>query len=205
MKLQNWVLARGCYWGVEARFGVIPGVVSTEVGMASGTLIESTSTGTEKPAEAVCITLNPEISPVSELLAVWHEDLPVELPAPDACYRAALFVQDHEQEEVARELIVTLQQAHCGREIHIDLLQLESFRPAQERHQKFLLRRFSHLLVALEAEHGPRDKIFASQLGTRLNGFLAGHGRFEELRDTLDTLALDAEMKDFIYGRWFDA
>ena len=203
--MTDWVLARGCYWGIEARFGVLAGVRATSVGLAHGRLLSSTSRGSEAAAEAVRVTLMGGAQAEQELLAAWYEDLPVELLAPDPVYRAALFVQDERQQHAAEAVIQHLQEAHPGRCIHIDLLKLTDFVPAPERHQKFLLRRFSGLLEALCGDERNEQELLHSQLGSRLNGFLAGFGSFEDLRDTLDALPLDKERKEFVYGRWFDA
>ena len=66
--------AAGCFWGVEARFGELPGVSSTEVGYTGGTRRASdlqagllrTRTG---HAEAVRVEYDPEPrSPTTQLL-----------------------------------------------------------------------------------------------------------------------------------------
>src|SRR4051812_50187921 len=87
---QKATFAAGCFWGVEAAFRQIPGVVSTRVGYTGG--------HTENPtyrevcgkrtghAEAVEVTLDPSAVSYDELLAAfWREHNPRSRhrPGPD--------------------------------------------------------------------------------------------------------------------------
>lgn len=65
-------LAGGCFWGVEAYFSKLPGVVSTLVGYANGNTLHPTyktvSTGKTGYAETVMVEYDPDIISLEKIL-----------------------------------------------------------------------------------------------------------------------------------------
>ncbi|MBI2145699.1 peptide-methionine (S)-S-oxide reductase MsrA, partial [Candidatus Woesearchaeota archaeon] len=77
-QLEKATFAAGCFWGIEAEFRQIKGVVSTQVGYTGGHMPNPTykdvcSDGTGH-AEAVEITYNPEKVSYDKLLKVFWEN-----------------------------------------------------------------------------------------------------------------------------------
>jgi methionine-S-sulfoxide reductase len=75
--LKEIVFAAGCFWGVQAAFDNIPGVISTEAGYTGGTLTnpsyEEVCTGKTGHAEAVKIIYDNQKIPDEELLDVFFQ------------------------------------------------------------------------------------------------------------------------------------
>src|SRR5918999_1119023 len=100
----------GCFWGVEAAYRQIPGVISTQVGYAGGTTenptykeVCSDRTG---HAEVVEVTYDPERVSYEKLLHVFwtnHDPTQLNRQGPDvgSQYRSVIFVHDDEQKEAA--------------------------------------------------------------------------------------------------------
>jgi len=76
--LEQAVFGMGCFWGVERRFWETPGVYSTAVGYAGGTLAHATyeqvCSGDTGHAEVVLVIFNPQTIPYSELLTIFWEN-----------------------------------------------------------------------------------------------------------------------------------
>ena len=68
----------GCFWGIEAAFRQIPGVISTEVGYMGGAVDEPTyrqvCTGRTGHAEVVQVTYDPERLAYDDVLAVFWDN-----------------------------------------------------------------------------------------------------------------------------------
>ena len=70
--------AAGCFWGVEATFRQLPGVISTRVGYLGGKTTDPTykdvCTDATGHAEAVEVDYDPARLPYSKLLEVFWEN-----------------------------------------------------------------------------------------------------------------------------------
>ncbi len=102
----------GCFWGVEAAFSQVPGVVSTEVGYMGGTLknprYEDVCTGKTGHAEVVQVTYDPEKVSYEHLLDVFwsvHDPTQLNRQGPDigTNYRSVIFYHDADQGKTARK------------------------------------------------------------------------------------------------------
>ena len=102
----------GCFWGVEAAFGGVPGVVGTAVGYMGGTVrnpsYEQVCTGETGHAEVVQVTYDPETVSYETLLEVFwsiHDPTRLNRQGPDigTNYRSVIFYHDPEQGRLARK------------------------------------------------------------------------------------------------------
>jgi len=143
--------AAGCFWGVEATFRQIPGVISTRVGYTGGQ--------TEKPnykevctdrtghAEAVEVEFEPARVRYADLLKVfWENHDPTQLnrQGPDwgTQYRSAIFYHSPDQAAEARASKEALDQAHrYSKPIVTQIVPVTTFYPAEDYHQQYLEKR----------------------------------------------------------------
>lgn len=111
MATEKAMLGAGCFWGVEAAFCGINGVVSTAVGYSGGTtanpIYEDVCTGRTGHAEVVLVEFDPERISYDELMDVFwkiHDPTALNRQGADvgAQYRSAIFYFSAEQERAAR-------------------------------------------------------------------------------------------------------
>jgi len=137
--------AAGCFWGVEAAFREVEGVVQTAVGYTGGTTVdpgyEQVCSGTTGHAEAVDLWFDPAIVSYGELLdTFWsiHDPTTRDRQGWDFGnqYRSAIFVHDAEQERLAvasrdeRQKVV-------ARPIVTEIIPASPFYDAEEYHQRY--------------------------------------------------------------------
>jgi peptide-methionine (S)-S-oxide reductase len=143
---QTAIFAAGCFWGVEADFRDIPGVLDAEAGYTGG-LTESPSyrevcTGRTEHAEAVRVTFDADAVSYDTLLdAFWtlHDPTQLNRQGPDVGtqYRSAVFYTDDGQ-RAAAEAGKTKAQARFARPIVTQILPERPFFRAEDYHQRYL-------------------------------------------------------------------
>jgi peptide methionine sulfoxide reductase msrA/msrB len=142
------VFAAGCFWGTEAYFRLLPGVLDVQVGYSGGTAkaptYEQVCTGKTGHAEAVKILFDPQKISYTDLLRHFfrmHDPTQEDRQGNDVGtqYRSAVFYMDERQKEETQKLIGELSSSHTYKEpIVTDIEKYEAFYPAEEYHQKYL-------------------------------------------------------------------
>jgi peptide-methionine (S)-S-oxide reductase len=139
----------GCFWGVEAAFRRIDGVVGTRAGYAGGDVPNPTyqqvcshDTG---HAEVVEVTYDDAVVPYEQLLAVfWAEHDPTQLnrqgPDVGSQYRSAIFIHD-ESERQAAEASRERVQAKLSKPVVTQIEDAPPFWEAEDYHQRYLEKR----------------------------------------------------------------
>lgn len=137
--------AAGCFWGVEARFREIVGVISVEVGYTGGHTTDpdyrSICAGDTGHAEAVRLAFDSSQVSYDDLLdAFWnlHDPTQKNRQGPDrgSQYRSAIFYHSDEQRDQAERSLARLRESgvHAVTEIE----PARQFWRAEEYHQRYL-------------------------------------------------------------------
>jgi peptide methionine sulfoxide reductase msrA/msrB len=151
MKTELATFAAGCFWGVEAAFAKLDGVIETQVGYTGGQKDDPTykevCTDRTGHAEAVEVKFDPEKISFAELLdAFWssHDPTTVDRQGPDvgSQYRSAIFVHNAEQDRIAHESIDEVNKSGVfRRKIVTQIVPAGKFYSAEEYHQKYFASR----------------------------------------------------------------
>jgi peptide-methionine (S)-S-oxide reductase len=145
------VVAGGCFWGIQAVFQHVKGVVSATSGYSGGSAAsahyEIVSSGTTEHAESVKITYDPSQITYGQLLRVFlqvgHDPTELNRQGPDTGtqYRSVIFYADAEQQRVAEAYLAQLRQANAfPRPIVTRVTPLKAFYPAEDYHQDYARR-----------------------------------------------------------------
>lgn len=138
-------LAGGCFWGVQAYFQHIPGVIKTTVGYANGPHKIPTYQEVCKVcghAETVHIIYDSNRLSLECLLAYYYDIVdPVSINRQGndigIQYRTGIYYIDHEDAPIIEKSLHKLQ-AKYKQKIQIECVPLKNFYPAEEYHQNYL-------------------------------------------------------------------
>ena len=149
--MEKATFGAGCFWGVEAAFRRVPGVLDAAVGYAGGTLenptYEDVCTGRTGHAEVVEVTYDPQRVSYEELLDVfWDNHNPTTLNRQGwdigTQYRSAIFFHSPEQEKAALASKERLNASGRFRKpIVTEITPASTFYRAEEYHQRYLEKR----------------------------------------------------------------
>lgn len=135
----------GCFWGVEAAFRGVPGVIDAPVGYSGGEAAEPSyeqvCTGRTGHAEVVEVEYDPEKVGYDELLEVFwrnHDPTQKNRQGPDVGtqYRSVIFCHDEDQLRRA-EASRGRAQSSLGKQIATEITPTGPFYRAEEYHQRY--------------------------------------------------------------------
>lgn len=182
----------GCFWGPDAQFGAVEGVVRTCVGYAGGTTADPTYDALGDHIETLYVEYNPEQIDYTDLLLLfWASHDPTRAPFTRQ-YQPALFPYTPTQAEQARAAFEA-RRAELQTSLTTELIERPSFHRAEAYHQKHALRRHPPLLQAVQALY-PDEQSFVDAPATALvNGYVGGPRRARHLDDDLPRLGLPTD------------
>jgi methionine-S-sulfoxide reductase len=143
------VLALGCFWGPEKKYGQLDGIYRTEVGYCGGnspnTNYREVCTGTTNHAEAVKLEFDPKVITYEQIIKKFfefHDPTTLNSQGPDfgTQYRSEIFYLNDEQKIIAQKIIDDVNTKLSGKVV-TKLSELKNYCTAEEYHQKYLEKR----------------------------------------------------------------
>jgi methionine-S-sulfoxide reductase len=147
MNSQIATFAAGCFWGVEANFLKLKGVIDTRVGYTGGHVpkpdYRHVCTDTTGHAESVRVVFDADVIMYEELLKeFWqmHDPTTANRQGPDygSQYRSAVFFLEKAQKEAAERMLSELQELKQNdHKIVTEIVPAGEFYEAEEYHQRY--------------------------------------------------------------------
>ena len=140
------VLACGCFWGPEIKFGKLDGIYRTEVGYCGGnslkTSYEEVCTGTTNHAEVVKLEFDPNKISYEKILEFFfqiHDPTTLNSQGPDfgTQYRSEIFYLNDNQKNIAEKITKKINEKLSGKVV-TKISLLKNYCIAEEYHQKYL-------------------------------------------------------------------
>ena len=144
------VLALGCFWGPEQKFGKIDGIIKTEVGYCGGNTSETTykdvCTGETNHAEVVKLEYDEKVITYQDIIRYFfefHDPTTLNSQGFDfgTQYRSEIFYLNDGQKIIAQKIIEDVNKKLNGKVV-TKLSILKNYCAAEEYHQKYLDKRF---------------------------------------------------------------
>ena len=148
---QTAVFAGGCFWGTQAVFERVKGVISTTAGYSGGSAATATygqvTTETTGHAESVEVVYDPSRLTYGQLLRIFfsvaHDPTQLNRQGPDegTSYRSAIFYSTPDQKRIAEAYIAQLNAAKVfSGPIVTQVVPLKGFYRAEDYHQDYALK-----------------------------------------------------------------
>ena len=152
---QKAVFAGGCFWGVEAVFEHVKGVIDVRSGYAGGTRetanYDDIGSGRTGHAESVEVRFDPAKITYEQLLyiffAVAHDPTELNRQGPDVGtqYRSAIFYADEKQKKSAKAFILAMETSKAfDKPVVTEVVPLVEFFVGEKNHQDFLKKNPNH-------------------------------------------------------------
>ena len=147
---ESAVFAGGCFWGTQAVFERVKGVIHTTAGYAGGSAATATydqvTTETTGHAESVEVVYDPAQITYGNLLRIFfsvaHDPTQLNRQVPDvgSSYRSAIFYVGDDQKRIANAYISQLDNAEVfPKRIVTEVTPLMGFYRAEDYHQDYAL------------------------------------------------------------------
>jgi peptide-methionine (S)-S-oxide reductase len=142
------VVAGGCFWGIQAVFEHVKGVIRATSGYSGGAAstatYEKVCSGRTGHAEAVQVVFDPSQISFGQILKVFfsvaHDPTELNRQGPDTGtqYRSAIFYSSEDQKRVSSAYVEQLNAAKVfPRPIATQIVLLDAFYPAEDYHQGY--------------------------------------------------------------------
>jgi peptide-methionine (S)-S-oxide reductase len=165
--------ALGCFWGPDAEFGAVDGVVRTRVGYAGGTKSDPSYHDLGDHTEAFQVDYVPEEVSYRDLLERAFRNHDPHRQVRKTQYQNIVFTDTSVQRDTLEKYLEKNGLSPDGIETRIE--ELSGFHPAEDYHQKYNLRSRGTLIGEFE-DAGYDDKdIRESSAAAKLNGYASGH------------------------------
>lgn len=174
------VFAGGCFWGTQAVFERLKGVLRTTAGYSGGSAATATyeQVGQENTghAESVKVVFDPSKITYGQLLRIFfsvaHDPTQLNRQGPDvgSSYRSVIFYTNDEQQKISKDYIAQLDEAKVFRKpIVTQVVPLKGFYDAEEYHQDYAERNptSSYILVC----DRPKIEALKKQFPELLKGY----------------------------------
>ena len=166
--MKKILLAGGCFWGVEAYFQQLKGVLDTKVGYAQGDAdlppYHQVCTGETGHAEVCEVTYDEKVLSLENILEHYFRIInPVTLnrqgPDRGTQYRTGVYYYD-EQDKDAIIPFIRKKQENFIEPIVVEIEPVKKFHLAEEEHQEYLRKRpggYCHINLGLAKPDEKRD------------------------------------------------
>ncbi|MFC7007813.1 peptide-methionine (S)-S-oxide reductase MsrA [Halalkalicoccus salilacus] len=165
--------ALGCFWGPDARFGAMDGVVRTRVGYAGGTKPNPTYHALGNHTEAFQVDYDPEALSYADLLEVVFERHDPNHQTRKKQYQNAVFCGTKTQREAVETYLEADGRSADAIETRIE--RLSRFYLAESYHQKYNLGSRPSLLEPFEEAGYGDEELRESPTAAKLNAHAAGY------------------------------
>ncbi|MCR2804089.1 peptide-methionine (S)-S-oxide reductase MsrA [Paenibacillus soyae] len=196
---QRIIFGMGCFWSPEALFGHMPGVVRTRVGYSGGHTPNPTYRDMGDHTETVLVEFAPALLPFRQIVNVfWDRHNPYNINDYKGRQYQSLLLYEDETQRADIETVLEERRKKGLERPDTEIRTFSTFYPAEERHQKYYLKRFPHAFETVMSIFGEHDAFNDSTLAARLNGLAKGYTSLERIKAEIGTWNMGEKERAYI-------
>ncbi|MEF8813825.1 MAG: peptide-methionine (S)-S-oxide reductase [Halovenus sp.] len=163
----------GCFWGPDAAFGALDGVIRTSVGYAGGTKLDPSYRTLGDHTEVVRLEYDPTTTRYRDILEMAFAEHSPERQARNRQYHNVVLVESDKQAETLDAFLDS--RGLDADSIETRLERLDEFYLAEPYHQKYNLKSTQWMMTAFDEAGYDATEIRRSPAGAKLNAHVSGH------------------------------
>ncbi|MBS3814389.1 peptide-methionine (S)-S-oxide reductase MsrA [Candidatus Bipolaricaulota bacterium] len=199
--IEKATFALGCFWGGDARFGAVPGVIRTRVGYAGGTTENPTYRNIGDHTESIQVFYNPEEVSFRELVEIFWAYHDPFTGSYSTQYAKILFYHDNSQQKIAKATREEIEEGSEGKVV-TSIKPLDKFYVAEDYHQKYRLKQNRTFIRDLSEYYQDPDELRDSTAAARLNGYIAGYGTPGQVEGNIGKLGLSPKAQNRLASKF---
>lgn len=146
MNARELYVAGGCFWGIEAAFAKLTGVLDAESGYAGGVVTnptyEAVCRGTTGHAETVRVLYDANVITYEALVRYFftiHNPTELNRQGPDigTQYRSAIFYKSQEEKNIIERVMAEISSHYYPKPIATEVTEFSNYYKAEEYHQNY--------------------------------------------------------------------
>ncbi|WP_417899744.1 peptide-methionine (S)-S-oxide reductase MsrA [Bacillus sp. CSS-39] len=170
-------------------------MIRTRVGYAGGTTPDPTYRQMADHTECLEIDFDPEVIGFEDIVQhFWSSHNPNRGNYKGRQYLSILLFHDAEQKEMIERVKDSLEKSMEDK-IETEIASYRGFTLAEERHQKYYLKRYPKAMDRLMSYYGTHEQLVNATLVARLNSFVKGYGTLADLKEEMAGWNLSGEAR----------
>jgi peptide-methionine (S)-S-oxide reductase len=171
-------------------------VIRTRVGYAGGTTPNPTYKQMGDHTECIEIDFDPQIIGFDEIVKhFWSSHNPYRGTYKGRQYLSILLFHDAEQKEMIERVKEGLEKS-LAEKIDTEIASYQGFTLAEERHQKYYLKRYPKAMERLMSYYETHQQMVDATLVARINSFVKGYGTLAALKAEMAGWNIPGETKE---------
>lgn len=198
VSLETATFGMGCFWSPDAQFGSLPGVIRTRTGYSGGTSDKPTYRQMGDHTETIQVEFDPGQIRFEEIVKeFWRSHYPNRDAYKGRQYISLIFWQSEKQKHILEKLKKEKEQ-QLNEPVETEIRPFDGFTEAEERHQKYYLKRYPKALEQLVELYPETDMLTQSTFAARLNGFVKGFGSRQQLLEEINGWPITADRRNVL-------
>lgn len=185
----------GCFWACDALFGAQRGVLRTRVGYSGGTTLDPVYKKMGDHTEVIEIDYDPKTISYEDLLTLFWDNHEYGLTTIIKRQYMSLILYHNEDQRRIAEISLKKEAHKRNAKLVTEIAPAGPFYPAEDYHQKYRLQEHSWLCEDLGLTP---ELLQTSHVATKLNGYLVGVGKEEDLEKDVTKLGLSDKIAVYV-------